>query len=365
MLPASLHSQILHRYDAEQVVFRELGQFAEQLIKQSLRQKSLNVHSVTHRCKEKTSLARKLGNPNKKYQALDDITDVIGVRIITYFDEEVDQLAGMIGELFDIDTDNSVDKRSLLELNSFGYLSLHFIVSHKAAHCSSLQQAFLGKRFEIQIRSILQHAWAEIEHDLGYKAEDEVSDKIRRRFARVAGLLELADVEFSAIRDVLLKREKMSYEQSASMPKLQASSEMDLASLRAAYASNRHLRALDRVVAGAAHARINPNNLFVLERAVARLAFLGVTNLAQFEQEAKVNLKRVEEFAKLWMAGDNFATLEVGVGSTYLCYVLVGSRQDRQFAIDYLDETSTAGSKLREKMADNILALYRQLSPLA
>ncbi len=66
MLPASLPHQI---YDAEQVVFRELGQFAEQLIKQCLAKKSLNVHSVTHRCKEKTSLARKLSNPHKNYQA--------------------------------------------------------------------------------------------------------------------------------------------------------------------------------------------------------------------------------------------------------------------------------------------------------
>jgi hypothetical protein len=53
MLPASLPHQILQRYDAEQVVFRELGQFAEQLIKQCLAKKSLNVHSVTHRCKKK------------------------------------------------------------------------------------------------------------------------------------------------------------------------------------------------------------------------------------------------------------------------------------------------------------------------
>jgi putative GTP pyrophosphokinase len=57
--------------------------------------------------------------------------------------------------------------------------------------------------FEIQIRSILQHAWAEIEHDLGYKSAEAIPRHIRRRFARLAGVLELADDEFGAIRDDL------------------------------------------------------------------------------------------------------------------------------------------------------------------
>ncbi len=362
MLPPNPSKLILQEYDAQQEVFRALGLRAETLIKQRLAQNNISVHSVSHRCKEKASLARKLQAPHKNYQQLSDITDIIGVRIITYFDEEVDQLAGMIAELFEIDADNSVDKRSLLELNSFGYLSLHFIVSHPAQTCQGEHAAFVGKRFEIQIRSILQHAWAEIEHDLGYKAEDEVSPKIRRRFARVAGLLELADVEFSAIRTELLKREKHQFEQGHASAPLQVESEITLESLRAAYASNRHLRTLDRAIAKVAHARINQENMFVLERTVPRLAFLGITSLAQLEDTARSLLQQAEEFAKLWMAGDSFSTLEIGVGSIYLCYLLVGERQDKQFALDYLNQTSTAGSKLREKMADNILALYRQVA---
>ena len=46
---------------------------------------------------------------------------------------------------------------------------------------------------EIQIRTVMQHAWAEIEHDLGYKSKEDIPDKYRRQFSILAGLIELAD----------------------------------------------------------------------------------------------------------------------------------------------------------------------------
>jgi hypothetical protein len=60
-----------------------------------------------------------------------------------------------------------------------------------------------GGAFEIQIRTILQHAWAETDHDLGYKSEASIPLEIRRRFSRIASLLEIADAEFSSIRSYL------------------------------------------------------------------------------------------------------------------------------------------------------------------
>jgi putative GTP pyrophosphokinase len=64
---------------------------------------------------------------------------------------------------------------------------------------------FRGLKFEVQTRSILQHAWAEIEHDLGYKNPESIPREARRRFSRLASLLEIADEEFRNLRDELEK----------------------------------------------------------------------------------------------------------------------------------------------------------------
>jgi hypothetical protein len=80
------------------------------------------------------------------------------------------------------------------------------VVTLSPKRCDLVEyRRFPGQKAEIQIRSILQHAWAEIEHDLGYKRKEDVPREIRRRFSRIAGLLELVDTEFVKIRDELQK----------------------------------------------------------------------------------------------------------------------------------------------------------------
>jgi hypothetical protein len=83
-----------------------------------------------------------------------------------------------------------VDKRKLLEVDSFGYLSLHYV-------CRSPGFPY---RFEVQMRTILQHAWANMNHDTGYKSGVEIPVEYHRNMNRLAGMLELVDEQFSRIR---------------------------------------------------------------------------------------------------------------------------------------------------------------------
>jgi putative GTP pyrophosphokinase len=158
------------------------------------------VHDVRSRLKARDSFDAKIRRSPGKYSDLSAVTDLVGLRIITYFAADVDRVASILEEEFEIDRLRSVDKRARTDPTQFGYSSLHYIISLPERRTSlSEYRGWRGLLAEVQVRSLLQHAWAEIEHDLGYKAVQDVPFDIRRRFARVAGLLELADEEFDAI----------------------------------------------------------------------------------------------------------------------------------------------------------------------
>ncbi len=186
-----INQQILDHFQQVVDELKEKIPIIEQEIHNNLKAESLKVHGVNSRLKSPSSLSGKLARPDKIYQSLSDITDLIGFRIVTYFEEDIDVVGKIIEQAFHIDYDNSIDKRLAQDPKVFGYRSLHYICRLEKNSPYS---------FEIQIRTILQHTWAEIEHDLGYKFPESVPSGIRRRFSRLAGLLELADQEFSSIK---------------------------------------------------------------------------------------------------------------------------------------------------------------------
>ncbi len=200
----SANEQILSTFDAEVHVYESLEKRTYELLSTLLDDAGVEYHSLTSRCKERKSLEGKISREGKNYCELSDLTDVVGFRITTYFAGDVDNVAELIEKELVLDEDNSIDKRKAAEPDRFGYMSLHLIASHKDERtCLPEYKCCAGKRFEIQIRTILQHAWAEIEHDIGYKSESDVPKAVRRRFSRLAGLLELADDEFQIIREQL------------------------------------------------------------------------------------------------------------------------------------------------------------------
>ena len=186
-----LHCQfILDEYREVLPTLEQLKEKVLQTLREALVRNGLIVTAVEGRVKTEESLAGKLALKGAKYATLSDITDLVGARIVTFYTDDVDRIASMAEQLFEIDWDNSVDKRMLHQLDSFGYNSLHYI-------CRVPGFDF---RFELQLRTTLQHAWAAINHDTGYKSGIEIPREYMRRMNRLAGLLEMADDEFSRIR---------------------------------------------------------------------------------------------------------------------------------------------------------------------
>lgn len=197
-------TSLVAQYSSSIAFYEAVTSQFQSMLSLLLRQETLHIHSISGRTKDSQSLRGKIARHKNKYKQLTDITDLCGFRIITYYEDEVDKIAALLRRYFSIDEENSVDKRKKLAADEFGYTSLHLIVNlpvNAKGICLSTRDRIC--KVEIQIRSILQHAWAEIEHDLEYKNPQGTSADIRRRFSRMAGLLEVADQEFTSIRDTV------------------------------------------------------------------------------------------------------------------------------------------------------------------
>lgn len=197
-------SAILDEYREKLPTYKLLESTINSLLNSTITHNSLVVTAIDTRIKSEASLAGKLELKGHKYSSLEDITDIVGARIITFYTDDVDKVAALIGNLFDIDWNRSVDKRKMLDLKSFGYQSLHYICRLPKRVYSHIEHPELNSIwFEIQMRTTLQHMWATMDHDTGYKSGIEIPKEYLRTMHSLAGVLELVDEEFSRLRTTI------------------------------------------------------------------------------------------------------------------------------------------------------------------
>jgi putative GTP pyrophosphokinase len=171
----------------------------ESLLRELVRLEAIDVLAVEGRAKELESFSGKVRR--KKYaNPTTDITDLCGVRVITYLEGDVARVASLIRQHFSVDESQSLDKSAALDVDKVGYRSVHFVCELSSGRLKLPEYAsFKGMNFEIQVRTALQHAWAQIEHDRNYKLSSDLPEPLKRRLYLAAGLLEMADREFQAI----------------------------------------------------------------------------------------------------------------------------------------------------------------------
>ncbi|MEQ9299000.1 MAG: hypothetical protein RIF33_10570 [Cyclobacteriaceae bacterium] len=193
----------INKYISQRPNFKRLAEKVGQIIEELLELENINYHAVFYRAKTIDSFSEKIKNP-KYNNPLEELTDLAGIRIIGYVEDDVEAISKIIERSFTIDPANSIDKSKDLGVDKVGYKSVHYVCALPSGR-TALPEYFRFKnlKFEIQIRTILQHSWAEIEHDKNYKFTGELPPKIQRRFKLVAGNLELADREFNQLsRDI-------------------------------------------------------------------------------------------------------------------------------------------------------------------
>jgi ppGpp synthetase/RelA/SpoT-type nucleotidyltranferase len=178
------------------------------VLNQSFATEGLKVQSVQVRAKSVDSFERKASeesssDPEKpKYEKpLEQITDMAGVRVIAFLPRDVEKACEIVAKEFEV-LERTDKSEELIDEGKFGYQSIHFLAKLSATRRSLAEYSRFDKLvFEVQVRTILQHAWAEMEHDIQYKSSYAIPSSIKKRFIALAGLLEIADREFQQLQD--------------------------------------------------------------------------------------------------------------------------------------------------------------------
>lgn len=173
----------------------------ESLLSDILHAREIGYHLIEARTKDVASFREKIVRASKAYtNPLEELTDLTGLRIITYYQDDAALIGELIKSEFDVDGTNSVEHSPVDA--EFGYRSAHYVVRLNDSRSQLVEWAGLaGLRAEIQVRTVLQHAWGAISHKLQYKRENDVPKQLRRKLFRLSALFELADDEFVSLRD--------------------------------------------------------------------------------------------------------------------------------------------------------------------
>jgi ppGpp synthetase/RelA/SpoT-type nucleotidyltranferase len=198
-------------------LFDECAQAVRSVLRSVLDEEKVKVQLVEARSKSITSFREKAELPAKedanrpKYpEPLSDITDLAGIRVIVYLLDDREQVDNLIYREFDV-----LERQEPVgRLGLGGYKSTHYLVKFKAPRTQLPEyERFAEVTVEIQVRTILQHGWAEIEHGISYKPDGPVGEEIRDRLLEIAGTLRMADREFQRI-DADTKKEQLPNESS-------------------------------------------------------------------------------------------------------------------------------------------------------
>lgn len=354
-------SNIIEEYKQAQPTYKEFTQKMYKLISSLINESEIKIHSVDSRAKEITNLEEKLWRKGSSYNKLSDITDLSGIRIICYFSSQVEDIAEVIEQNFTIIPELSIDKRKLLDPDRFGYLSLHYVVKLSDTRKNLLEyRKYQNILCEIQIRSILQHSWAEIEHDLGYKSSIEIPRDIKRRFYRLSGLLELADDEFTN-----LKIEIEEYSKSLKNQQIEFNEEIyiDAISLKNYISKSSTIKEINMSIENALFCLLIDRPTHSVYFNI--LKYFNIYKIHELDKIITENKNEIVLFFKEWNINDSYDLdgVSTNISIFYLGYILIGKTMEISQIIDYINAVDIHTESYEDSvfLAERIKNTYKKI----
>jgi len=189
------HATYAATFDRYERAAREAGD----AVRRCLEGEVEGILSVDSRAKDPLSLLAKLRR--KEYaRPAEEVTDLVGVRVVTAYPDWAEQAAVRLRDALTVNEEESFDRLHELDESQFGYRSIHLVVQLSEHQRSVGYEAVGDLWFEIQLRSVLQHAWAQVDHEAVYKSGVALPRDLKRQFSALAGALEIADQVFLGLR---------------------------------------------------------------------------------------------------------------------------------------------------------------------
>lgn len=189
--------QLIRQFLDRRADYEQLCSEVAYVLRSKLKKSSLEIAAITYRAKTLASFLDKIRR--KSYSdPTSEITDFAGVRVVCLYSPDTDVVEKIIKEEFELIEE--VDKLKEKSAEEFGYSAKHYIVRLGKKMSGARYDDLKNLPCEIQVRTVLQDAWAIIQHHLVYKREADVPETLQRKLNSLSGLLETADDQFDSIR---------------------------------------------------------------------------------------------------------------------------------------------------------------------
>ncbi|HEY2766884.1 MAG TPA: hypothetical protein VGI76_01430 [Solirubrobacteraceae bacterium] len=209
-------------YERRAPTYARLNEEARFAIKDAIEREGIKLHSLVSRVKTLESLEEKC--QRKAYSSpLDEAPDIVGLRLVVLFLSDLSRVSEIVASVFDVlSSEDKIEGDD--DPSTFGYMSKHFEVRIPDTHRGPRYEGLREIRFEIQVRTLLMDAWANVSHYLAYKGDSSIPDELRRDFHALSGLFYVADKHFELFFD----RARTVREQAAGLLREKSTENVDL-----------------------------------------------------------------------------------------------------------------------------------------
>lgn len=288
-------TDLIAQYKRQRPLYKAFTGEICQLLTTLMKLQDIDFSAIDPRTKDVESFEGKISREDKdgKYNNVEDVTDLSGIRIIAYLEDDCAKICKMIESNFCVDTENSIRKDQEIEEDRFGYLSIHYVISLKKDRQELPEfSRFKGLKAEIQVRTLLQHTWAAIDWKFRYKSDREAPRDLRRRLFRISALLEAADNEFSAVNNEL-QALRQSYAKNISRGNLDI--KLDSESLKIFISTNKTVKDLIDIAASSG-IRVIPPSVASYKFLMTTLSAVEISDLGELNNKLEKFLPKARNF---------------------------------------------------------------------